>query len=240
MKQYIFLIIVFSLTVLFACDEPNQPIDNPDNTTDEDSTNTEADTLGTVAFFTNAQELLFCDTINVDIYINDTWQGTIKQSCIIDSISEENSSDSIIITQLAPGSYTYYAISNCGDSIFWNGEFTIKEDSTELIHLNVWDVADDITQTHMKLIGTWEDYMSNANPLSVIFTKRDSVIEDYTRGTYNVIYKDSIEVIRPELDKIYSKHKIIFSGNDTLRLRQFTRVGYGITGYADLFLKRIN
>lgn len=98
-----------------------------------------------------------------------------------------------------------------------------------------------------KLIGEWIETSPCDSCLSIAFNADDTIFlynnldNTILTLTYQVISKDSIEVVRNweiELDRKKTKHRAIFFTNDTLEITQFLAVDHGITGFDDIKLFR--
>ena len=230
MKLFNLILKILALLFLLVSCKNTEPTPKPQVST------------GKIAFYTNAQELLDGNSIQVNVYIDSTLVGTITTPCIVSGKTIFNSSDSILIVEKAIGTHFCYAKAMNNNTAIWRDTINVLKDSVQGVFFDAWKYASEITKTKIKIIGTWEDYMYEGN--KVVFTKTDSVYE-YTyserinHGTYKVSASDSIETVRHPINvDILSKHKLIFTGNDTLRIKKFTMVMYD-WGYADIYLKRV-
>jgi hypothetical protein len=202
---------------------------------------------GMVAFYTNAHDLLSSDSVKVSVYLDSVLVGQLVKSGIGDSMDFKVNTDSLLLIEKKVGSYAYFAKTNSVNPIIWQGTVKVIKDSLVQIPLNAMDVVDELTKVKFRLIGAWKDYSIEALQ-KVIFTRKDTVLEiTYDRllsaGSFKVISKDSIEVNRPTLDPKrhprITRHKIIFTGNDTLLIKFFTRVTTGVPPYNFRYLVRI-
>lgn len=200
---------------------------------------------GKIAFYTNAHDYLKSDSVKVLIYLDSIPIGVLSASGLGDSLDCKSESDSVLLIERPVGSYKYYATIEDEDSIKWSGTVNVVKDSLSKVSLDVMDVVDELTKVKFKLIGIWDEY--TIEPLNkVIFTKKDSVFELISHqvysGYFKVISKDTIEVDRPTPNPRrprISKHEIIFTGNDTLLIKYFTRVTVGVIPYSHVRLVRI-
>ena len=99
-----------------------------------------------------------------------------------------------------------------------------------------------------KLLGLWIEFYPREDSLRTYeFTEQDSIIQKHlwydndNRLSYyfQIIAKDSIKVIRDwEVEESIKEttHKLTFYSNDTLKIKQFLPVLYGLTGFEDVKL----
>lgn len=229
----LFVSVILTL-ILSSCDNPEIP---PVIIEEE---------KGKVAFYTNAHDYLSCDPSLVCIYMDSVLVGTLKKSGLGDSLDSSGNNDSLLIIEKPVGTYEYTAKVDCVDSIEWKGTIEVLKDTTIQIPLNVMDVVDELTKVKFSLIGTWKIY-PGSEWLNVIFSRKDTVLEIEfgslsSAGSFKVISKDSIEANRPTVDPLrhprITKHKIIFTGKDTLLLKYFSRNTASTFGHASLNLTR--
>jgi hypothetical protein len=201
---------------------------------------------GMIAFYTNAHDLLPDDSVKVSVYLDSVLVGQLVKSGIGDSMDFNANTDSLLLIEKKVGSYSYFAKSNSVNPIMWQGTVKVVKDSLAQIPLNAMDVVDELTKVKFRLIGAWKDYTSEAQ--KVIFTRKDSVFEMaykilLSSGSFKVITKDSIEVDRPtsnpkKFPRI-TKHNIIFSGNDSLKIKLFARNTTEVIPYYTRHLVRL-
>jgi len=200
---------------------------------------------GKIAFYTNAHDYLKSDSVKVHIYLDSIPIGVLSASGFGDSLDCKSESDSVLLIERPVGSYKYYATTEDTDSIVWSGTVNVVKDSLSKVSLDVMDVVDELTKVKFKLVGVWDDY--TLEPLNKVkFTKNDSVFEflgaSVSSGSFKVISKDTIEVDRPTPNPRrprISRHNIVFTGNDTLFIKYFTRVTVGVIPYTHRYLVRI-
>jgi hypothetical protein len=153
----------------------------------------------------------------------------------------------VLLIERPVGSYKYYATTEDTDSIVWSGTVNVVKDSLSKVSLDVMDVVDELTKVKFKLIGIWKDYYTPTNSY-VSFFRNDSVYETIngrldSYGSFKLVTKDSLEVDRPTPNPRYYKritrHNIVFTGNDTLLIKYFTRVTVGVIPYNHRHLVRI-
>lgn len=110
--------------------------------------------FGYVLFYTNAQFVLNCGEFDVNVYINDSIAGKIKQPFLpIDSVPycESNNTASVLKLKKMVGIYNYSADFYCSNKNQWSGNFKIVKDSCTIISLDAWTFANN----EQKLMGTW-------------------------------------------------------------------------------------
>lgn len=98
-----------------------------------------------------------------------------------------------------------------------------------------------------KLIGNWIEVLPCDSCNTFTFTEDDTIFQknnldnNILTSSYQFITNDSIIVTRNweiEESKKTSKHKLNFYTNDTLEIKQFLPVDYGITGFEDIKLNK--
>lgn len=98
-----------------------------------------------------------------------------------------------------------------------------------------------------KLIGKWIEVSPCDSCWTLTFSNNDTIYQkskwDNTiySSFYKVISNDSILVIRNweiEAEKKKTYHEVVFYSNDTILIRQFMAVDYGITGFEDIKLAK--
>lgn len=202
---------------------------------------------GKIAFYTNAHDLLSDDTVKVSLYLDSVFVGQLVKSGIGDSMDFNLKTDSLFLIEKPVGSYNYVAKTNSDNPLVWKGTVNVFKDSLVKISLNAMDVVDELTKVKFRMIGAWKDYSIEALQ-RVIFTRKDTVFEmiyerKFLSGSYKIVSKDSIEVDRPTLNPKnhprITRHKIIFTGNDTLLIKFFTRITTGVYPYNSRYLVRI-
>lgn len=88
-----------------------------------------SDNLGKVVFFSNAQAMLNCGKFNVDIYIGDSFVGSLSDPYVDSKQPECSSSSGTLVLEKEPGKYSCSAIIDCGQYGWWDEEIEIKADS---------------------------------------------------------------------------------------------------------------
>ncbi len=100
-----------------------------------------------------------------------------------------------------------------------------------------------------KLVGTWIEQLPCDSCNTIMFTDMDSVIQisnlsgERLPATFQILPNDSIKVTRfweIENHKKATSHKILFNSTDTLKILQFLPVDFGLTGFDDVKLVKIN
>lgn len=95
------------------------------------------------------------------------------------------------------------------------------------------------------LLGEWIELSPCDSCNMLIFTKNDSILQEsllghgYLSSSFEIVAKDSIRVKRNwELEEIKktTTHKIIFHSKDTLEIKWFLPVDYGVFGFEDIKL----
>ena len=110
------------------------------------------------------------------------------------------------------------------------------------------DLQNPWIETKNNLIGTWTDLYTFSRD-TYFFTENDTIIWNRLSGieiltlSYQVVAEDSIKVTRNwetgEKHKT-STNKLIFHTYDTLEIIKFVAVDYGISGWQDALLYKIN
>lgn len=102
-----------------------------------------------------------------------------------------------------------------------------------------------------KLVGKWGElspcescknyYIFSHN--SITFANQHYETDYFNKeASYAFINGDSIQVTRNyeiELSRKITKHKVVFLSSDTIRIEQFRAVDYGITGFEDVTLTKM-
>ena len=95
---------------------------------------------GKVTFYTNAQAVLNCGPFDVDIYINNSLIGTIKEPYLpLDDTPEcnSNSSETLLVIEKSEGDYEFTARLTCSETLKYMGDFKVKKDSCSLVYIDL-------------------------------------------------------------------------------------------------------
>ena len=121
MKHINSLLVIIIVIFLMSCDK------------DKDET-------GKVTFYTNAQAVVNCGPFDVEVYINNSLTGIIKEPFFpLNSTPECNShnSDTMLVTEILEGSYEFTARITCSETSNYIGNFKVKKDSCSLVFIDL-------------------------------------------------------------------------------------------------------
>ena len=120
MNRFILLSILLSVGFLISCDKENN--------------------TGKVTFYTNAQAVLNCGPFDVEIYIDNSLEGIIKEPYLpLNETPECNSSNSetLLVIEKPEGDYEFTARLTCSETLKYIGDFKVKNDSCTLVYINL-------------------------------------------------------------------------------------------------------
>lgn len=120
MNRFILLSILILVGFLISCDKENN--------------------TGKVTFYTNAQAVLNCGPFDVEIYIDNSLEGIIKESYLpLNETPECNSSNSetLLVIEKPEGDYEFTARLTCSETLKYIGDFKVKNDSCTLVYINL-------------------------------------------------------------------------------------------------------
>ncbi len=118
----ILIISILIVVALISCDKEN----------DENH--------GKVTFYTNAQAVLNCGSFDVEIYIDNSLEGVIKEPYLpLDNAPECNSknSETLLVIDKPEGDYEFTARLTCSETLKYMGEFRVKNDSCSLVYIDL-------------------------------------------------------------------------------------------------------
>ncbi len=118
----IYSISVFIILALISCDKGKD------------------ESTGKVTFYTNAQAVLNCGSFDVEIYIDNSMEGTIKEPYPpLDDAPECNSksSETLLVIEKPEGDYEFTARLTCSETLKYMGEFRVKKDSCSLVYIDL-------------------------------------------------------------------------------------------------------
>ena len=120
MNRFILLSILILVGFLISCDKENN--------------------TGKVTFYTNAQAILNCGPFDVEIYIDNSLEGIIKEPYLpLNETPECNSSNSetLLVIEKPEGDYEFTARLTCSETLKYIGDFKVKNDSCTLVYINL-------------------------------------------------------------------------------------------------------
>lgn len=120
MNRFILLSILILVGFLISCDKENN--------------------TGKVTFYTNAQAVLNCGPFDVEIYIDNSLEGIIKEPYLpLNETPECNSSNSetLLVIEKPEGDYEFTARLTCSETLKYIGDFKVKNDSCTLVYINL-------------------------------------------------------------------------------------------------------
>lgn len=112
---------------------------------------TQLKSVGKIAFYSNAQEMLENDTITVDVFVDNIFVGKLRKASYIKYKTIYYPSDSILITEQTEGKHFIYAKTSSSDTIMWADTINVIKDSVIGKFLDGWKYASSMK----KIIGTW-------------------------------------------------------------------------------------
>jgi hypothetical protein len=95
---------------------------------------------GRVTFYTNAQYVLNCGPFDVEIYIDNSLIGVIKESYLpLDSTPEcySLSNERLLSLEEPEGDYEFTARLTCSETLKYLGNFRVKKDSCSLVYIDL-------------------------------------------------------------------------------------------------------
>lgn len=78
-----------------------------------------------------------CGPFDVDVYINNDFEGAISGPSIKDPHPECKSSDTTVLVERKAGKYKYTAEIDCGDNKGWSGEVEVIANSCIYVYLDI-------------------------------------------------------------------------------------------------------
>lgn len=93
-----------------------------------------------VTFYTNAQAVLNCGSFDVEIYIDNSLEGIIKEPYLpLDDTPEcnSNNSETLLVIEKPEGEYEFTARLTCSETLKYLGEFRVKNDSCSLVYIDL-------------------------------------------------------------------------------------------------------
>lgn len=103
---------------------------------------------------------------------------------------------------------------------------------------------DTLLKNDNKLIGKWRELSPCERCKNYYIFSHNSITfaNQHYEASYAFINEDNILVTRNyeiELSRKTTKNKVVFISSDTIRIEQFRAVDYGITGFEDVTLTKM-
>ena len=122
MKQIVLFLLLITCLFLISCKK-----DCDENT-------------GNVLFYTNAQAMLNCGPFDMEIYIDDSFEGKIEKPLTQEDenidCSYENS-EYFLNLEKREGDYEFKAKLTCSENLKYLGGFTVKKDSCSVVFIDL-------------------------------------------------------------------------------------------------------
>lgn len=122
LHKHLKLIPLICLLLLFSCDK-------------EENENT-----GNVLFYTNAQAMLNCGPLDVEIYIDGSLEGVIENPVTQEDENIDCSfgnSEFVLVIEKPEADYEFTAKLTCLENSEYLGEFTVKNDSCSVVFIDL-------------------------------------------------------------------------------------------------------
>lgn len=122
MKKVAYLLIIIVGTLYTSCEKDSQEI------------------TGNVIFCTNAQAMLNCGSFDVNVYIDETFAGKIKEPITtLEGVPDctIQSNETFLVVNNPDGDYTFSARITCSGDFWYTGEFKVKQDSCSLVYIDL-------------------------------------------------------------------------------------------------------
>ena len=116
------IIFILSIITLLGCDSNHDQFTN------------------NVIFYTNAQAVLNCGLFDVEIYMDSSLVGVIKEPLVpLDSTPDCNStnSETILVIDKPEGEYEFTARLTCSETLKYLGTFIVNMDSCSLVYVDL-------------------------------------------------------------------------------------------------------
>lgn len=100
----------------------------------------EEETVEVVTFYTNAQSALNCGPFDVEVYIDNSLVGILKEPYLPISETPEcnaSSSETILTINKPEGEYEFSARLTCSETFKYIGDFRVKKDSCSLVYIDL-------------------------------------------------------------------------------------------------------
>ena len=131
MKHFKSLIIIPFFCVLNSCLPDSDIIDEiPLNQTQ-------------IVFYSNAQAVLDCGSFNIEIYMDSTFVGNIREAYSYPYQPDCFYSLSTVLVNADTGVHVYYATADCGDHAIWKDSIRVIQDYCHIVFLDAEELLKD-------------------------------------------------------------------------------------------------